>query len=375
MVHQNKKVEATTSSSNKPEKTASQNNQKQITRTTFNNKTPIPLIDQELGKQIDQELTDTKVSGTILAVKNNQTVLYESYGSSREVGWHPDESTYMLASIQKFYTALMIMELIEKDKLSLDTTLDKFYPEIESGQQITINQMLSMTSGLYLDKNNLPTKLKDKDDWEHFVLTNTSYQPSDNWSYSFVNYTLLAMIIEKVTDQSYEEYFTKTITEPLQLKQTGFYQDIDDNTHLVPAYLPNGNKTKKTPNYAYIRELGTGNMWISPQDFLTTVQAVVDGFFGDLALTQSIWNTQDTTPKSDYRSGLYHKKDSNDQPFLFAHGIFRGYEPSVFFNNDASTAVIFFSNDFQDDKSNIAKGKDIYNQLLTPIVNEQKNNF
>lgn len=139
--------------------------------------------------------------------------------------------------------------------------------------------MLSMTSGLYLDKNNLPTKLKDKDDWEHFVLTNTSYQPSDSWSYSFVNYTLLAMIIEKVTDQSYEEYFTKTITEPLQLKQTGFYQDIDDNIHLVPAYLPNGNKTKKTPNYAYIRELGTGNMWIYPQDFLTTVQAVADGFF------------------------------------------------------------------------------------------------
>ena len=56
---------------------------------------------------------------------------------------------YRIGSITKMYTASMIMLLIEEDKLSLDTKLDKFYPEIENAGKITIKHMLKHQSGIF----------------------------------------------------------------------------------------------------------------------------------------------------------------------------------------------------------------------------------
>ena len=56
---------------------------------------------------------------------------------------------YEIGSITKQITAAAIMQLIEKNKISLDTTIDTYFPEFEDGKNITVQMLLTMRSGLY----------------------------------------------------------------------------------------------------------------------------------------------------------------------------------------------------------------------------------
>ncbi|WP_251360749.1 serine hydrolase, partial [Staphylococcus aureus] len=79
-----------------------------------------------------------------------------------------------------------------------------FYSNIPNSENITIDQMLSMTSGLFLEN-----KLKNsqsKEESINYVVNNVTYQPTDKWRYSDVNFFLLGAIIEKISQTTYEDY-------------------------------------------------------------------------------------------------------------------------------------------------------------------------
>ena len=170
--------------------------------------------------------------------------------------------------------------------------------------------------------------------------------------------------------KTYEEYFNKTVKEPLNLEQTGFYTDLSDKSHLVPVYEENGTPRKSDiPDYAYVRELGTGNMFVSPKDFAIVVQATMDGKFGDLNVFKSVWLKDLPYGTTYYKSGLYRKVlDENGPTIFWGHGIFRGYEPTVIFNNDASDMIIYFSNQYLTNKSNTIATKEFYD-IISQNVN------
>lgn len=381
LADQTKKAETTVSSSSttKQSETSSSSSistevSKFVPRTNFDTSTETPLLLKPLKDKLEQDIASRELSGTLLAIKNNQVVMYNSFGYATDVPWKAQDSTYMIASIQKFYTALLISTLISENKLSLETTLNKFYPEIPGSDQITIDTLLSMTSGLKLDTGKAPTSIKTQKEWEEYVLKKTTRQNSTKWDYSPVNFSLLAMIVEKITGKTYEDYFNKVVKDPLDLKQTGFYTELSNNTHLVPVYEENGSPRKSDiPDYAYVRELGTGNMFVSPKDFAIVVQALMDGKFGDLNIIKSMWLKDLPYGTTYYKSGLYRKVlDDNGPTIFWGHGIFRGYEPTVIFNNDASDMIIYFSNQYLTNKSNTIATKEFYDIISQNVTFNQQ---
>ncbi|MGX4687255.1 serine hydrolase domain-containing protein [Vagococcus sp. JNUCC 83] len=346
-----------------------------VPRTNFDTSAETPLLLKPLKDKLEQDIASRELSGTLLAIKNNQVVMYNSFGYATDVPWKAQESTYMIASIQKFYTAILVSTLISENKLTLETTLNKFYPEIPGSDQITIDSMLSMTSGLKLDTGKAPTTIKTQKDWEQYILKTTTHQNSTDWDYSPVNFGLLAMIIEKITGQSYEDYFNKVVKEPLNLKQTGFYTELSNTTHLVPVYEENGTPKKSDiPDYAYTRELGTGNMYVSPKDFAIVVQALMDGQFEDLNNIKMTWIKDLPYGTTYYKSGVYRKVINQNEPAIFwGHGIFRGYEPTVIFNDDASDMIIYFSNQYLTNKSNTIATQEFYNIISSPVTFNEGN--
>lgn len=381
LADQTKKAETTVSSSSttKQSETSSSSSistevSKFVPRTNFDTSTETPLLLKPLKDKLEQDIASRELSGTLLAIKNNQVVMYNSFGYATDVPWKAQDSTYMIASIQKFYTALLISTLISENKLSLETTLNKFYPEIPGSDQITIDTLLSMTSGLKLDTGKAPTSIKTQTEWEEYILKNTTRQNSTEWDYSPVNFSLLAMIVEKITGKTYEDYFNKVVKDPLDLKQTGFYTELSNNTHLVPVYEENGSPRKSDiPDYAYVRELGTGNMFVSPKDFAIVVQALMDGKFGDLNIIKSMWLKDLPYGTTYYKSGLYRKVlDDNGPTIFWGHGIFRGYEPTVIFNNDASDMIIYFSNQYLTNKSNTIATKEFYDIISQNVTFNQQ---
>lgn len=323
-----------------------------------------------LNQELEQTISGYNPSGTILVVKDNQVVLNNNYGKALESSNDPINSTYMIASVQKFITSILVMNLIDEGKLSLDTPLSSFYSNIPNSENITIDQMLSMTSGLFLEN-----KLKNsqsKEESINYVVNNVTYQPTDKWRYSDVNFFLLGAIIEKISQTTYENYFDQVIKVPLGLKNTGFYQANNINPNLIPSYDLNENgeiinEANTLAQSTMFNELGTGNMYITPGDLLILIQGMFDGKIVSRDVLEMTYIRNEYVYNYTYKAGLYDKGN-----FYFGHGIFRGYEPSIYLNKDGSTSVIYLGNTYHKDGSNSGLAKKLFEQTSQYRVNNKK---
>lgn len=163
-------------------------------------------------------------------------------------------TTYEIGSLTKAFTATAVFQLIEQGKLSLDDTLNKFFPEFEKGKDITVYQLLHMQSGLrrefaYPDGNDVDIDMEifkkyykdgytDDELLDMLFAADLEYEIGTKFSYSNVNYTLLAMIIEQITGDSYSEYITKNIFEPCGMEHSSSMAFGDVTS--VPEKPPEG---------------------------------------------------------------------------------------------------------------------------------------
>jgi D-alanyl-D-alanine carboxypeptidase len=89
--------------------------------------------------------------GSISLFQNEAEIYTKTIGFSNvENQTKPNKRTkYRIGSITKTFTAVIIMQLIDEGKLSLETRLDNFFPDIPNASNITIESLLRHRSGLY----------------------------------------------------------------------------------------------------------------------------------------------------------------------------------------------------------------------------------
>lgn len=202
-------------------------------------------------------------NGSVLVAENGRIVYRKSFGYADFKNKKPlsAESVFNLASISKQFTAAAVMLSVERGWLSLDDSLSKYFPEIPY-QGITIRQMLTHTSGLP-EQNELMYKYWDserpvtnKDMVEYLIKykPEVAFQPGEDFKYCNTNYSLLAMIVEKVSNQSFQDFVTKNIFEPLEMKQTRFLNPQAGNYQTIP---------NQTENYIFDAEK---NQFLPPQE-------------------------------------------------------------------------------------------------------------
>ncbi len=178
-------------------------------------------VEQELQRLCEQE----KPVGGNVVLFNDKEILYSfNYGyADREAGIKStNDSLYMIGSNTKIMTALGIFSLYEKGLLSLDDDIRKFIPEFSvkatfTYDKITIGNLLMHRSGLTSDL--FPLILDPAREYHEVIdalkETYLTSLPGEMFSYSNLGYTLLGIIIERISGLSYTEYIKKTIAEPL----------------------------------------------------------------------------------------------------------------------------------------------------------------
>lgn len=203
------------------------------------------IKDEDFSEQIAQAeefLEKTKFQGTVLIAQNNKIIYSKGYGTSDEKNQdNPQNSintTYEIGSLTKQITGAAIMQLIEKRKLSLDTTIDTFFPDFEHGKNITVRMLIQMRSGLYdyinatsaffpkniakqIEKQQYNNQPVQKDIVLSYLNSaETLTTPDSTYFYCNTDYFLLAKIIEKISGLSYEDYIQKNIFAPCGMKNT-----------------------------------------------------------------------------------------------------------------------------------------------------------
>ena len=137
-----------------------------------------------------------------------------------------NKTKYRIGSISKTFTATLIMQLVEQEKLSLTTKLSKFFPTIKNADKITIENLLQHRSGIFnitSDESFLKWMLKEtnqKQMVERIAQYEPQFKPNAKMSYSNSNYILLSYIAEKVSGQSYTDLLKNNIAKSCHLHDT-----------------------------------------------------------------------------------------------------------------------------------------------------------
>ena len=200
----------------------------------------------EIESAFDKLLDARHFSGSVYAKVGNDFEYIKTRGFANQ-GAHLDNSIYRSSyggSLTKLFTATAVMKLAEEKKLSLNDTLDKYFAGCTYGKEVTIRQLLTMTSGIpnYVSRKSEMTPnahLKGTlsgDDYEKNKATILSWilsQPlgkvkDGNFEFSDSNYYLLGEIIGSVSQMPYETYMSEHIFKPALMNKTGF--EADDAT-------------------------------------------------------------------------------------------------------------------------------------------------
>lgn len=189
-----------------------------------------------------EELIAPSFRGVAYVLRNDEVVLEYAGGCRDYANELPNtiDTKFASASAGKVFVAVGILQLIEKGKLRLEDTIGELiridWKDIDPG--ITVEQLLQHTSGIpdYFDETVMEEyeelwvdypnyKIRQNDDLlPLFIDKSMMYPKGTKFQYNNTGYVVLAMIIERLTRQPFDEYLRENVFEPCNMSGTGYYE-------------------------------------------------------------------------------------------------------------------------------------------------------
>ncbi|HEX5151645.1 MAG TPA: serine hydrolase [Parafilimonas sp.] len=216
---------------------------------------------QDMGSRIDTLISSysklNKFNGTVLVAKNDTILLNKGYGYRNAAlkVLNNEQSIFQLGSITKQFTAAVILKLEQEKKLSVSDKIGKYFPDYPKGDSITIQQLLTHTSGIYNytnDANFMANEITKPHNREQMIALfknkPLNFSPGTAWNYSNSGYSLLGYIIEAVTRKSYEEAVRRYIFAPLGMTHSGFdFTHLDSPDKTTGYFILDNNRATIAP--------------------------------------------------------------------------------------------------------------------------------
>lgn len=242
-------------------------------------------MQHELEAFYNGKLLRTGFNGAMIVARKGVIIFekYHGYENSRTKTPVMDSSSFQLASVTKTFTGAAVMWLVQNEKLSLEDSLQKFFPAFPY-KGINVRMLLNHRSGL-------PNYLYFCDSlWkeESRFITNDEviklmeqhkppiqHLPDTHFQYCNTNYMLLASIIEKVSGQKYADFMQQTIFEPLRMTSTFVFDPSSAaRAHQTQSHKYNG---QFEPDTYFDGVMGDKGIYSSAEDMLKWDQALYSG--------------------------------------------------------------------------------------------------
>ncbi len=224
-----------------------------------------------------QPFSDTgNFIGTVLVARGGRILFRQSYGMANYELSVPNsnETRFHIASVSKPFTAAAILQLAEQGRLGLSDRVSRFVPGFPNGDRITLDNLLTHSSGI--------PDINDIEDYDTFARSPHSveqlvakfaglpleFEPGSKERYSNSNYSLLALILEKISGKSYEEYLRDRIFQPAGMQDSG---SDGEASRLIPfaasGYNPAGiSDFEKAPYVDWSNKTGSGSLYSTVDD-------------------------------------------------------------------------------------------------------------
>ncbi|MBT6037557.1 MAG: beta-lactamase family protein [Kordiimonadaceae bacterium] len=260
-------------------------------------------LDEKLA-EVDQIFTayDSAAlpGAAVMIIENGEVILQKGYGMAHFATNSPvtAKSNFRLASATKQFTAMSILQLVEKGELSLDTSLtDIFETFPDYGKTITIEHLLQHTSGIAdygpMGSMDVVRQFKDKDVLDFTIgLESADFPVGEKHEYSNTAYVVLTQVLEKITSQTFRDYLKENIFDPVGMENTlAFENGINEVSNRVYGYSIEEEGILETDQNKWSALLGDGGIYSNLEDLYKWDQVLyTDKLLGQKYMDMSFTN-------------------------------------------------------------------------------------
>lgn len=255
----------------------------------------------------DSLLNNDRFNGAVLVAKNGNIVFEKYQGDNPPEKNNPvtDSTPFHIASVTKTFTAMAVLKLWQEGKIDIDQQYSAYFPSFNY-PGVTVRCLLNHRSGLpnYLYfmedlgwNNAISIKNQDVLDWlinRKAELKDIS-KPDTHFTYCNTNYVLLALLIEKISTQSYPAYIKMNFFDPLNMNHSFVFTEAETG-RITHSYDAGGGLI---PMNQLDLTYGDKNIYSTPKDLL-----IWHRFLSGDALFTSKTLTQAYTPYSNEKKGI-----------------------------------------------------------------------
>lgn len=293
-------------------------------------------------------------SASIAVVRGGEVVYEQAYGTGRINPNVPATPAmrYAIGSVSKQFTAAALLLLEQDGKLSLDDRVAKWFPRLTRANDITLRQLLSMTSGyqdywpqdyVFMDMQRPATAEQIVERWAGKPL---DFEPGSIWQYSNTNYIIAGRVVELVSGMPFMEFLRTRIFTPLGMTSVADFDAGSLSGTDAGAYLRNGlGPLRVAPKEGKGWLFGAGQLAMTAHDLALWNLAVINR----TALSPASYAKQQTTMLLNAGTttgyGLGVNVGVSDGRRRISHGgAVSGYTTTNIVYPDDKAAIVVFTN-------------------------------
>jgi CubicO group peptidase (beta-lactamase class C family) len=224
--------------------------------------------------------------GVVLASENGKVIYEKPFGLANADFKIPNQlnTRIGIASITKYMTRVILIRLVESNKISLADKLSKYIPDFPSGDKITIEMLARHRSGIphrVMPPEAETLAYSSADFVEKVKQAKLAFEPGTGYLYSSGGYAVLARVLEIVSGKTYSQLLQEFVFSPAGMTDSvNFEGDAIMERRAQDYYLsPNGMVNVPVKNYSFL--VGAGSVFGTARDVYRFGEAVLDGKYGE----------------------------------------------------------------------------------------------
>lgn len=298
--------------------------------------------------EIERELKDENANTTVLVGDSaHPTVISNRVDTSdRHTKLISTDKLFPIASLEKGITGVALQQQYDQGKLSPESKLSQYLPQVTNSHQITLNDLATHTSGLADARTIAQAPIKTTKG--NVAFTEHNYRVVNNqpgtWFYANVNYGLLAMVISQVNHQSYHHYLENQLIRANHIHGMRFFEQLNNDRDVTPSLVKPSfaRDASETNEWRYLQremsaEYGAGQILATP---LAYWQFINRALLGQAQIRNAYLNaSRQIHGNPAYYNGFYLTPGE-----LHANGFTDGYTCTVYINLINRRSLIVFGN-------------------------------
>ncbi|MEC0128940.1 serine hydrolase domain-containing protein [Paenibacillus pabuli] len=308
---------------------------------------------QDIDEYMNRCMQANHIQAASLAIAKNDEVFYaKGYGTYADEQTVTGGTLFPIASLSKSFTALAVLQLVDKGRITLDTAYASYFPELSPQDprvlEITVRHLLNQTSGLNDKVNPDMTRTPQFQSLDEvnplLSKVQLAHTPGTAYSYHNPNYVLLANLVENVSGERFSDYLKKHIFVPLGMNHTfsvSTTQQMDENQTIPQGhYLSLGRAIGQSEPLWFVD--GPAGIVSTAEDMSRWMLAQLHGQLVSPALMKQYHAAGAIGP---YGMGWLANQNESSGRTISHSGIFWTYksEEVVYLNEQMGIALMFNS--------------------------------